>query len=280
MSQLYGFIVAPQEKVFMKAYLNLLQDIIDNGTTREDRTGVGTRAIFGRQIRFDLQAGFPLLTTKRLHTRSIILELLWFLSGRTNVKWLQDRGCRIWDPWADKSGDLGPVYGFQWRSWPQPNGKSVDQISNLLTSLRQEPNSRRLIVVAWNPADLAKMALPPCHCLFQFFVADGKLSCQLYQRSCDVFIGLGFNIASYSLLTHMIAQQVGLEVGEFIWTGGDIHLYQNHLEQVKIQLGREPKGLPQLQINRKPPSLFEYTLEDFSFCNYEAHPHIKAEVAV
>lgn len=264
----------------MKQYLDLMQDICDNGHKREDRTGVGTVSVFGRQMRFDLQQGFPLLTTKKLHLRSIIVELLWFLSGDTNIKFLQDNKCRIWDPWADENGDLGPVYGHQWRSWPKTSGGSIDQISQVVQTIKENPNSRRMLVVAWNPSDLDKMALPPCHCLFQFFVADGKLSCQLYQRSCDVFIGLGFNIASYALLTHMIAQQCGLEVGEFIWTGGDTHLYLNHMEAVKLQLGREPRPLPRLNIKRRPDSLFDYKVEDFEVSGYEPHPHIKAEVAV
>lgn len=264
----------------MQQYLDLMADIKKNGAVKEDRTGVGTLSVFGRQMRFDLSEGFPLLTTKKLHIRSIFIELLWFLSGSTNIKFLKENKCRIWDPWADENGDLGPVYGYQWRSWPTPTGESIDQISQVVDTIKNNPDSRRMLVVAWNPSDLPKMALPPCHCLFQFFVADGKLSCQLYQRSCDVFIGLGFNIASYALLTHMIAQQCDLEVGEFVWTGGDTHLYKNHLEQVDVQVERAPKKLPKLVIKRKPKDLFSYNIEDFEIINYEAHPHIKAEVAV
>ena len=232
-------------------YLNLLRDILDNGVRRDDRTGTGTLGVFGRQMRFDLSKGFPLLTTKKLHLRSIIVELLWFLRGETNIAWLKDNGCSIWDEWADENGELGPVYGKQWRSWAAPNGDSIDQIARLIEGLKTNPNSRRHIVSAWNPADIEDMALPPCHCLFQFFVADGKLSCQLYQRSADVFLGVPFNIASYALLTHMVAQQCNLDVGDFIWTGGDCHLYSNHAEQVTLQLSRAPHPYPTLNIDRK-----------------------------
>lgn len=264
----------------MKQYLELMRYVLDNGTEKNDRTGTGTRSVFGYQMRFDLQQGFPLVTTKKCHLRSIIHELLWFLNGDTNIGYLKENGVRIWDEWADENGDLGPVYGKQWRSWPTPNGESIDQLSQLLNTLKNDPDSRRMIVSAWNVADLPNMALSPCHALFQFYVADGRLSCQLYQRSCDIFLGLPFNIASYALLTHMIAQQVGLEVGEFVWTGGDTHLYANHLDQARLQLTREPYALPQLEIKRKPDSLFDYRFEDFEIKNYQCHPHIKAPVAV
>ena len=264
----------------MQQYLDLMADIRENGTVKDDRTGTGILGVFGRQMRFDLSLGFPLLTTKKLHIRSIVNELLWFLSGSTNIRWLQEQGCRIWDEWADPEGNLGPVYGRQWRSWPAPGGQGIDQISQVLETIRNEPNSRRMLVVAWNPGEISAMALPPCHCLFQFYVAEGKLSCQLYQRSCDVFLGLGFNIASYSLLTAMVAQQCSLQVGEFIWSGGDIHLYRNHLEQAALQLARTPRPLPQLVFNRKPASLFDYRYEDFTFTGYDPHPHIKADVAI
>ncbi len=264
----------------MKQYLDLLRDIRENGNLKTDRTGTGTYSVFGRQMRFDLKAGFPLLTTKKIHIRSVVVELLWFLSGSTNVRFLQENGCRIWDPWADKNGELGPVYGKQWRSWTAHDGKIIDQISQVVDGLRRDPDSRRHVVTAWNPADLPQMALSPCHCLFQFYVSNGNLSCQLYQRSCDVFIGLGFNIASYALLTHMIAQQCGLGVGEFVWVGGDTHLYLNHMEQVATQLEREPRALSRLEIIGKPESLFDYKLESFVFHNYEPYPHIKAPVAV
>lgn len=264
----------------MKQYLDLLQRILDEGATKGDRTGTGTQSVFGHQMRFDLSAGFPVLTTKKLHLRSIIIELLWFLSGDTNIRYLKDNGVSIWDDWADENGDLGPVYGFQWRSWPGPDGQSVDQISKLIEQIRSNPNSRRLMVVAYNPAYVDEMALPPCHSLFQFYVADGKLSCQLYQRSADTFLGVPFNIASYALLTHMVAQQCDLEVGDFIWTGGDTHLYSNHMEQAALQLTREPLPLPTLKIKRKPADIFSYTYEDFEIVGYEAHPHIKAPVAV
>ncbi len=262
-----------------RQYLNLLADILENGVQRGDRTGTGTLGVFGRQIRFDLAKGFPVLTTKKLHLRSIIVELLWFLRGDTNVKYLQDNGCKIWDEWADENGDLGPVYGKQWRSWAAPNGQSIDQIANLVEGLKTNPNSRRHIVSAWNPADVEDMALPPCHCLFQFFVADGKLSCQLYQRSADVFLGVPFNIASYALLTMMVAQVTGLKPGEFVHTFGDAHLYLNHLDQAREQLKREPKPFPTLKMADKR-DLFAFEYEDFQLEGYEAHPHIKAAVAV
>ena len=265
-------------------YLDLLADILAHGVERSDRTGVGTRGVFGRQMRFDLSAGFPLLTTKKLHFKSVALELLWFLRGDTNVRWLQERGVRIWDEWADADGELGPVYGKQWRSWAAPDGRSIDQIARLLEGLRTNPNSRRHIVSAWNPADVDDMALPPCHCLFQFFVAPsatggGKLSCQLYQRSADVFLGVPFNIASYALLTHMVAQAIGLEVGEFVHTLGDAHLYLNHLEQAQLQLTRQPLPPPQLRLAPRT-DLFAFDYEDIQLEGYAAHPHIKAQVAV
>jgi thymidylate synthase len=260
-------------------YLNLLRDILDNGVRRDDRTGTGTLGVFGRQMRFDLAKGFPLLTTKKLHLRSIIVELLWFLRGETNIAWLKENGCSIWDEWADENGDLGPVYGKQWRSWATPNGETIDQITRLVEGLKTNPNSRRHIVSAWNPADVDDMALPPCHCLFQFFVADGKLSCQLYQRSADVFLGVPFNIASYALLTLMIAQVVGLKPGEFIHTLGDAHLYLNHIEQAETQSAREPLAMPTLSVAERG-SLFEFTAGDFMLENYTPWPHIKAQVAV
>lgn len=260
-------------------YLNLLRDILDNGVRRDDRTGTGTLGVFGRQIRFDLSKGFPLLTTKKLHTRSIFIELLWFLRGETNIGWLRDNGVGIWDEWADANGDLGPVYGKQWRSWAAPNGQSIDQIQKLIHGLRTNPNSRRHIVSAWNPADVDDMALPPCHCLFQFFIADGKLSCQLYQRSADVFLGVPFNIASYALLTMMLAQVLGLEPGDFVHTFGDAHLYLNHLEQAELQLTRQPLALPTLTVAPKS-DLFAYELSDFVLSGYAPWPHIKAAVAV
>ena len=260
-------------------YLNLLRDILDNGVRRDDRTGTGTLGVFGRQMRFDLSRGFPLLTTKKLHTRSIFIELLWFLRGETNIAWLKDNGVSIWDEWADPEGDLGPVYGKQWRSWAAPNGQSIDQIAKLVHGLKTNPNSRRHIVSAWNPADVDDMALPPCHCLFQFFVADGKLSCQLYQRSADVFLGVPFNIASYALLTHMLAKVVGLEPGDFVHTFGDAHLYLNHLEQAELQLTRAPLPLPTLSVADKD-DLFGFELSDFVLNDYQSWPHIKAAVAV
>lgn len=264
----------------MQQYLDLMRHIRDHGVDRGDRTGTGTRSVFGHQMRFDLQKGFPLLTTKKLHTRSIFVELLWFLRGDTNIGYLKENKVRIWDPWADEKGDLGPVYGYQWRSWPTPTGEHVDQIQNLLDSLTNNPNSRRHIVCAWNVGQLDQMALPPCHCLFQFYVADGKLSCQLYQRSADVFIGVPFNIASYALLTHMIAQVCGLEVGEFVHTFGDAHLYLNHLEQVEAQLERTPTKPPHLYLNPEVDDLFAFTMDDIEVRDYSAAPHISAPVAV
>lgn len=264
----------------MQQYLDLLRFTLEHGTDRDDRTGTGTRGIFGYQMRFDLSEGFPLLTTKKLHTKSIIYELLWFLRGDTNVRWLQERGVRIWNEWADENGDLGPVYGSQWRSWPTPDGAQIDQIENLIHSIKTNPNSRRHIVTAWNPAEVENMALPPCHCLFQFYVSDGKLSCQLYQRSADIFLGVPFNIASYALLTHMVAEVVGLEVGEFVHTFGDAHLYKNHFEQTELQLSRQPGPLPTLKINTKRTSIFDFEFEDFEIVGYEAAPNIKAPIAV
>jgi len=264
----------------MRQYLDLLTDIIENGTSKTDRTGTGTFSVFGRQLRFDLSQGFPLVTTKKLHLRSIIYELLWFLNGDTNIKYLNDNKVSIWDEWADENGDLGPVYGSQWRSWPAPDGRHIDQITNVLNQIKSKPDSRRHIVSAWNPAEVDKMALPPCHALFQFYVADGKLSCQLYQRSADYFLGVPFNIASYALLTEMVAQQCNLKVGDFVWTGGDVHLYSNHIEQAQLQLTRTPYPLPKLVIKRKPDSLFEYQFEDFEIVDYQSHPGIKAPIAV
>jgi thymidylate synthase len=264
----------------MQAYLELLRHIRTKGARKTDRTGTGTLSTFGYQMRFDLGHGFPLLTTKKLHTKSIIYELLWFLRGDTNVQYLRDHGVSIWDEWADERGELGPIYGKQWRSWPAPDGKSIDQISRTVDLIRRNPDSRRIIVSAWNVSELEEMALTPCHALFQFWVNDGKLSCQLYQRSADVFLGVPFNIASYALLTHMFAQQCDLAPGEFIWTGGDCHLYLNHLEQADEQLTRRPLAPPQLSIRRRPPSIFEYQYEDFEILNYQAHPSIKAPIAV
>jgi thymidylate synthase len=264
----------------MQQYLDMMRLVRETGTRKEDRTGTGTLSIFGHQMRFDLSQGFPLVTTKKLHLRSIIHELLWFLSGDSNIRYLKENGVSIWDEWADEDGDLGPVYGVQWRSWPAPDGRKIDQVAQVMQQLRETPDSRRIILSAWNVAEIENMALPPCHCLFQFYVADGKLSCQLYQRSCDIFLGVPFNVASYALLTHMLAQQADLAVGDFIWTGGDCHLYLNHLEQADEQLSREPLPLPTLAINRRPPSIFDYRFEDFDILNYEAHPHIKAAVAV
>lgn len=261
-------------------YETLLEHCYKTGVDKSDRTGVGTRSAFGYQMRFNLAEGFPLVTTKKLHIRSIVHELLWFLSGSSNIKYLHDNGVSIWDEWADENGDLGPVYGVQWRSWPAPNGRKIDQISNLIEGIKRDPDSRRHLVVAWNPAEVDKMALPPCHCLFQFYVANGKLSCQLYQRSCDIFLGVPFNIASYSLLTHMVAQQCDLEVGDFVWTGGDCHIYKNHFEQVELQLSRTPRAYPKLVINRKPSSIFDYKFEDFVIEGYDPWPHIKAPIAV
>jgi thymidylate synthase len=264
----------------MQQYLDMMRLVRDTGARKEDRTGTGTLSVFGHQMRFDLSAGFPLVTTKKLHLRSIIHELLWFLSGDSNIRYLKDNGVSIWDEWADENGELGPVYGVQWRSWPTPDGRKIDQISQIMQQLQETPDSRRIILSAWNVAEIENMALPPCHCLFQFYVADGKLSCQLYQRSCDIFLGVPFNIASYALLTHMLAQQADLKVGDFIWTGGDCHLYLNHLEQADEQLSRETLPLPTLAIKRRPPSIFDYKFEDFEILNYEAHPHIKAAVAI
>lgn len=261
-------------------YETLLEHCYKTGVDKSDRTGVGTRSVFGYQMRFNLAEGFPLVTTKKLHIRSIVHELLWFLSGSGNIKYLHDNGVSIWDEWADENGDLGPVYGVQWRSWPAPDGRKIDQISNLIEGIKKNPDSRRHLVVAWNPAEVDKMALPPCHCLFQFYVANGKLSCQLYQRSCDIFLGVPFNIASYSLLTHMVAQQCDLEVGDFVWTGGDCHIYKNHFEQVELQLSRTPRAYPKLVINRKPSSIFDYKFEDFVIEGYDPWPHIKAPIAV
>ncbi|HEY0939297.1 MAG TPA: thymidylate synthase [Steroidobacter sp.] len=264
----------------MIQYLQLLRHIREHGVRKTDRTGTGTLSVFGYQARFDLSQGFPLVTTKKLHLKSIIYELLWFLKGDTNVKYLQDHGVSIWDEWADENGELGPIYGKQWRSWSGPDGKSIDQISRTVDLIRRNPDSRRIIVNAWNVGELEQMSLTPCHALFQFWVGDGKLSCQLYQRSADVFLGVPFNIASYALLTHMFAQQCDLEPGEFIWTGGDCHLYSNHLEQADEQLRREPFPLPKLTIKRKPPSIFEYDYDDFQIVDYQAHPSIKAPIAV
>ncbi|KLN62623.1 thymidylate synthase [Kiloniella spongiae] len=264
----------------MRQYLDLMKDVLENGTDKGDRTGTGTRSVFGRQIRFDLSQGFPLMTTKKLHLKSVIHELLWFLSGDTNIKYLKDNGVRIWDEWADENGDLGPVYGHQWRSWPTPDGTTVDQITGLMKQIKNNPDSRRHIVSAWNVAEVDNMALPPCHSLFQFYVAEGRLSCQLYQRSADVFLGVPFNIASYALLTCMITQQADLEPGDFVHTFGDAHIYSNHFEQVKTQLQREPLKLPSLRIKRKPDSIFDYTFDDFDILDYEAHPHIAGKVSV
>jgi thymidylate synthase len=264
----------------MKQYLSLMQDILDTGVQKTDRTGTGTKSVFGRQLRFDLSEGFPLVTTKKLHLRSIIYELLWFLRGDTNIKYLKDNGVSIWDEWADENGDLGPVYGSQWRSWPAPDGRHIDQIASVLNQIKTKPDSRRHIVSAWNPAEVDSMALPPCHALFQFYVADGKLSCQLYQRSADYFLGVPFNIASYALLTHMVAQQCNLTPGDFVWTGGDVHLYNNHFEQARLQLSREPLPIPRLDIRTKPATLFDYQFEDFEIVNYQCHPSIKAPIAV
>lgn len=264
----------------MQAYLDLLKHIIDNGTEKSDRTGTGTRSCFGYQMRFDLQKGFPMLTTKKLHVKSIIYELLWFLNGDTNIKYLKDNGVGIWDEWADANGDLGPVYGHQWRSWAGADGKVYDQITEAVHLLKTNPDSRRIIVNAWNVADLPKMALSPCHALFQFYVADGKLSCQLYQRSADVFLGVPFNIASYALLTMMMAQVCGLQYGEFVHTFGDVHLYNNHMEQAQLQLSREPRPLPTLTINPDVKDIFSFKFEDFTLENYDPHPHIKAPVAI
>lgn len=264
----------------MKAYLDLMRHVLEHGTDKSDRTGTGTRSVFGYQMRFDLSEGFPLLTTKKLHLRSIIHELLWFLKGDTNIKYLKDHNVSIWDEWADENGDLGPVYGYQWRSWPAPDGRHIDQIANLIDQIKKNPDSRRLIVSAWNPALVDEMALPPCHALFQFYVANGKLSCQLYQRSADIFLGVPFNIASYALLTLMLAQVCGLQAGEFVHTFGDAHLYSNHFEQAELQLTREPRPLPQMKLNPEVKNLFDFKFEDFELTGYDPHPHIKAAVAV
>ena len=264
----------------MKQYLDLMRTILDEGHYKADRTGTGTYSIFGYQMRFDLQKGFPLLTTKKLHLRSIIYELLWFLRGDTNIQYLHDHNVTIWDEWADENGDLGPVYGKQWRSWEAPNGRVIDQITNLIEQLKRNPDSRRLIVSAWNPADVDQMALPPCHTMFQFYANDGQLSCQLYQRSADVFLGVPFNIASYALLTMMVAQVCGLKAKDFVHTFGDAHIYSNHVEQAKLQLSRDPRPLPQMRINPEVKSIFDFQYEDFTLENYDPHPHIKADVAV
>ena len=264
----------------MRQYHNLMKEVLEKGVQKSDRTGTGTISIFGHQMRFNLAEGFPMVTTKKLHLKSIILELLWFLKGSTDNNWLKDRGVSIWNEWAAPDGDLGPIYGYQWRSWPAPNGEHIDQIADVVEALKKNPDSRRMIVSAWNVADIPRMALAPCHAFFQFYVADGKLSCQLYQRSADIFLGVPFNIASYALLTHMLAQQCNLEVGDFVWTGGDCHLYSNHLEQVDLQLSRDFFPLPKLNILRKPDSIFDYEFEDFEIADYQSHPAIKAPVAV
>jgi len=264
----------------MRQYHDLMKEVLAKGVKKSDRTGTGTISVFGHQMRFNLAEGFPMVTTKKLHLKSIIYELLWFLKGSTNNNWLKERGVSIWNEWAAPDGELGPIYGYQWRSWPAPNGKHIDQISEVVETIKKNPDSRRIIVSAWNVADIPRMALAPCHAFFQFYVADGKLSCQLYQRSADIFLGVPFNIASYALLTHMMAQQCNLEVGDFIWTGGDCHLYSNHLEQVDLQLSRDFFPLPKLNILRKPDSIFDYEFEDFEITGYESHPHIKAPVAI
>jgi len=264
----------------VRQYLDLMRTALETGVEKSDRTGTGTRSIFGCQMRFDLADGFPLVTTKKLHLKSIIHELLWFLAGDTNVRYLNEHGVRIWDEWADENGELGPVYGAQWRAWPTPDGRSIDQIRQVVDGIRSNPDSRRLIVTAWNPADIDRMALPPCHCLFQFYVADGRLSCQLYQRSADIFLGVPFNIASYALLTMMMAQVTGLAPGDFVHTFGDAHLYLNHLEQARLQLGRDPRPLPTIRINPEVGSIFDFVYDDFVLEGYAPHPHIKAEVAV
>jgi thymidylate synthase len=264
----------------MRQYHDLMKEVLAKGTQKSDRTGTGTISVFGHQMRFNLADGFPMVTTKKLHLKSIIYELLWFLKGSTNNNWLKERGVSIWNEWAAADGELGPIYGYQWRSWPAPNGKHIDQISEVVETIKKNPDSRRIIVSAWNVAAIPHMALAPCHAFFQFYVADGKLSCQLYQRSADIFLGVPFNIASYALLTHMMAQQCNLEVGDFIWTGGDCHLYSNHLEQVDLQLSRDFFPLPKLNILRKPDTIFDYEFEDFEILGYESHPHIKAPVAI
>ena len=270
----------PTSRPVRSQYEDFMRHVYTHGTSKTDRTGTGTRSVFGHQMRFDLNEGFPMVTTKKLHTKSIVYELLWFLRGDSNVKWLQEHGVSIWDEWAREDGDLGPVYGVQWRSWPTPDGGHIDQIADVMKTLKSNPDSRRIIVSAWNVAELSKMALMPCHALFQFYVADGRLSCQLYQRSADIFLGVPFNIASYALLTHMVAQQCDLGVGDFIWTGGDCHIYNNHFEQVELQLSRRPHPYPVLNIRRRPDSIFGYAYEDFEILGYQHHPHIKAPVAV
>ena len=264
----------------MKQYLDLMQHVLDNGTQKHDRTGTGTMSVFGYQMRFNLQDGFPMVTTKKLHLKSILHELIWFLSGNTNIQYLKDNGVRIWDEWADENGNLGPVYGSQWRSWPKPDGEKIDQITQIINSIKNNPDSRRIIVSAWNVAEIENMALPPCHSFFQFYVADGKLSCQLYQRSADIFLGVPFNIASYALLTMMVAQVCGLQYGDFIHTLGDAHLYNNHIEQAKLQLSRDTKALPTVKINPEVKDIFDFKFEDFTLENYDPHPHIKGVVAV
>ncbi|MGY4384740.1 thymidylate synthase [Pedobacter sp. UYP24] len=264
----------------MKQYLDLMQHVLDEGAQKHDRTGTGTISVFGYQMRFNLQAGFPMVTTKKLHLKSIIHELIWFLSGDTNIKYLKDNGVKIWDEWADADGNLGPVYGSQWRSWPKPDGGHIDQITNIIKTIKNNPDSRRIIVSAWNVAEIENMALPPCHAFFQFYVADGKLSCQLYQRSADIFLGVPFNIASYALLTMMVAQVCGLEYGDFVHTLGDAHLYNNHIDQARLQLSREPHQLPLMHINPEVKNIFDFKFEDFTLSNYEPHPHIKAQVAI
>ena len=264
----------------MRQYLDFMRHVYEHGTTKTDRTGTGTRSVFGYQMRFDLQEGFPLVTTKKLHLKSIIHELIWFLAGSTNIAYLKENGVSIWDEWADPNGNLGPIYGYQWRSWPTPDGGHVDQIAQLISQIQSNPDSRRLIVSAWNVGDIPQMKLPPCHAFFQFYVADGKLSCQLYQRSADIFLGVPFNIASYALLTHMVAEETGLDVGDFVWTGGDCHLYSNHMDQVREQLSRDPLPLPKLVLKRKPASIFDYHFDDIEIVGYQSHPAIKAPVAV
>ena len=264
----------------MHAYLDFMRHVRDRGVRKDDRTGTGTLSVFGYQMRFDLAAGFPLLTTKKVHTKSIVHELLWFLRGETNIGYLKANGVTIWDEWADENGELGPIYGYQWRSWPAPDGRHIDQLAGVVAEIRRNPDSRRLIVSAWNVGDIPRMKLPPCHAFFQFYVAQGRLSCQLYQRSCDIFLGVPFNIASYALLTHMVAAQCDLDVGDFVWTGGDCHLYVNHLEQVDTQLARTPYPLPRLVLRRRPPTLFDYAYDDVAFEGYQCHPALKAPVAV
>lgn len=277
---LFSGLITSVSKSTMKQYHDLLKHIIDNGTVKEDRTGTGTKSVFGYQMRFDLSEGFPVVTTKKLHLRSIIIELLWFLKGDTNIKFLKDNNVRIWDEWADENGNLGPVYGHQWRSWPDGKGGTIDQITKLVHNIKNNPDSRRLLVSAWNVADVDNMALPPCHTMFQFYVANGRLSCQLYQRSADTFLGVPFNIASYALLTMMLAQVCDLQPGEFVHTFGDAHIYSNHMEQVQLQLSRDPRPLPTMKINPNVKDIFEFTYEDFELVNYDPHPHIKGEVAV